>query len=101
MDVLVNLQSLEQYGSHTSPHWKFKGGSTVIVTRCHKEADAVALLVAIRASGLSYLEVPVSWKAVDPSDEYWVGPADTYEAFNDPKRVDEHIDYEVEIGKRS
>jgi len=69
MNVLVHTQYLENYGHWQSePWWKFKGGRTILVTGCDKEANAVAFVIAkLNDLGLvnsHWIETPRHWELV-------------------------------------
>ena len=71
MNVLVHTQYLENYSEEENqPWWKIKGGRTILVTGCDKDANAVAFVLAkLNALGLlnsHWIETPRHWEVVAP-----------------------------------
>ena len=69
MNVLVQTQSLENYGVESETQWwKFKGGSTVLICGADKEANAVALVALACQRSPAWMEIPAKWEVV--SDDF-------------------------------
>ena len=70
-NFVVMTQGLENYGAHAESgafadnnhYWKFKGGTTYIVSDVEREQDAVAfVMAAFSDNGLGWKEFPVEWE---------------------------------------
>ena len=60
MFAIIYTQNLENYGDASSPFWKFKGGSALLV-KCEREQDAFGFACRhLAASGRSVEEFPKS-----------------------------------------
>ena len=64
---VVHTQGLENYGAHCeggqfssgNAYWKFKGGSTYIVSDVDREQDAIAfVMAAFSENGIGWKEYP-------------------------------------------
>ena len=71
--LVVEFQTLENYGAHAedgkgvngNAHWKFKGGSTVIVQNMDNVQNALALAAALKmTNGIGWKEFPIKWEVV-------------------------------------
>ena len=69
-NFVVMTQGLENYGAHAESgafadnnhYWKFKGGSTYIVSDVEREQDAVAfVMAAFSENGIGWKEFPCHW----------------------------------------
>ena len=80
---VVITQGLENYGAHAESgafadnnhYWKFKGGTTYIVSDVEREQDAVAfVMAAFSENGIGWKEFPTTvvdleeWKSDLPSN---------------------------------
>ena len=94
MNVLIHTQSLENYGHESDTQWwKFKGGSTILVTGCDKIANAVAFVMKHESVvNDAYMSIPVEWKQV--SDDF--EPVWDMEYWDHPNYVDSVREYLTE-----
>ena len=69
-NFVVMTQGLENYGAHAESgafadnnhYWKFKGGTTYIVSDVEREQDAVAfVMAAFSENGIGWKEFPCHW----------------------------------------
>ena len=99
MNVLIHTQSLENYGYEPNYQWwKFKGGSTILVTGCDKIANAVAFVMKHESvvNG-AYMSIPVEWKQV--SDDF--EPVLDMEYWDHPNYVDSVREYNKDKYERN
>lgn len=70
---VVHTQGLENYGAHCedgqfssgNAYWKFKGGSTYIVSDVDREQDAIAfVMAAFSENGIGWKEYPSASQTV-------------------------------------
>jgi len=69
MNIVVHTQGIENYGAHAESgkfednqhYWKFKGGTTYVVSDVDREQDAVAFVMAAFSengmAGKSFLHI--------------------------------------------
>ncbi len=71
---VVHTQTLENYGAHSedglyssgNAYWKFKGGSTYIVSDVEREQDATAfVMAAFSENGIGWKEYPAEVQTLD------------------------------------
>ena len=66
--MLIHTQYLDNYGDEDKPWWKFKGGRTILVAGCDKDANAVAFVIAKlnegHLVGPRWIETPRHWEVV-------------------------------------
>ncbi len=93
MEFVIKTQTLENYGAHSESGlyaegnacWKFKGGSTYIVSDCERLQDAAAFVMA------AFSENGVGWK------EYPCEYLDIYEWMDELDKDDEdYADFKKE-----
>ena len=91
-NFVVMTQGLENYGAHAESgafadnnhYWKFKGGTTYIVSDVEREQDAVAfVMAAFSENGIGWKEFPTHWES---ENEWLMGMADDDQDYQDFKQ---------------
>lgn len=89
---VVITQGLENYGAHAESgafadnnhYWKFKGGTTYIVSDVEREQDAVAfVMAAFSENGIGWKEFPCHWET---ESDWLEGMADDEQDYQDYKQ---------------
>jgi hypothetical protein len=87
---VVQTQVLENYGAHCedgkfasgNAYWKFKGGTTYIVSDVEREQDAVAFVAAAFSdNSLGYKEFPTHWTTYDKWLDELASDSEDYQEF--------------------
>lgn len=90
MQYVIKTQTLENYGAHCengayadgNAYWKFKGGSTYIVSDCERVQDAAAfVMAAFGENTLGWKEYPAEYMDIFEWLESVESEDDDYEAF--------------------
>ena len=88
-NFVVMTQGLENYGAHAESgafadnnhYWKFKGGTTYIVSDVELEQDAVAfVMAAFSENGIGWKEFPCHWET---EADWLAGMADDDQDYQD------------------
>ena len=86
---IVHTQTIENYGAHADSgrfedghsYWKFKGGSTYIVSDVEREQDAVAfVMAAFSVNDIGWKEFPCHWET---EADWLAGMADDEQDYQD------------------
>jgi len=89
-NFVVQTQVLENYGAHAddgkyasgNAYWKFKGGSTYVVSDVEREQDAVAFVAAAFGhNSLGYKEFPSTWSTYDAWCDELADDSEDYRQF--------------------
>jgi hypothetical protein len=92
MNIVVHTQGIENYGAHAESgkfddnqhYWKFKGGTTYVVSDVDREQDAVAfVMAAFSENGIGWKEFPTHWES---ENEWLMGMADDDQDYQDFKQ---------------
>ena len=88
MKLVIHTQFKENYGAHDwdgqgecPQYWKFKGGSTYIVSDVEREQDAVAfVMAAFSVNDIGWKEFPCHWET---EADWLAGMADDEQDYQD------------------
>lgn len=90
MEFVVKTQHLENYGAHCedgryasgNAYWKFKGGSTYVVSDVDRGADAMAFVMAkYSENNVEFKEFPVEVITIDEWEKELLELVGEYQEF--------------------
>ena len=99
MQFVIKTQTLENYGAHSesgryadgNAYWKFKGGTTYIVSDCERVQDAAAfVMAAFGENGVGWKEYPAEYLDIHE----WIEELEADDEPAGPPPVDGYLETE-------